>query len=173
MKKVLLLSVCFLLLFQLSAFAETKVGVFNLQKVVIECDYGKAIAAKLKAKFEPLEAELTKERKAIQKLEAELKNQDLALKLEAKQDKQREYRRKMRDFQDSIASYQQKQQVERQTLGQPINKKIGEAVTNYSKANGFTIVFEVQTAGVAYIADGVDISDAVIAELNKMKKAGK
>ena len=106
MKKILLLSVCFVFLFQVAAFAETKVGVFNLQKVVIECDYGKAIAAKLKAKFEPIEAELKKEREGLQKLEVELKNQDLALKLEAKQDKQREYRSKMRDFQDKIGRAQ-------------------------------------------------------------------
>jgi len=173
MKKILLLTICLVMLLQVSAFAESKIGVFQMQKVVLECDYGLDVLAKLKAKFEPLEAEIKKEDAAIQKLAAELKKQDLALKLEAKQDKQREYRRKMRDLQDSYTAYQQKQQVEQQRLLTPIKQKLGEAIAVYSKANGITIVFERQVAGVAYLAEGVDISDAIIAELNKMKKAGK
>ena len=173
MKKILLLTICLVMLLQVSAFAESKVGVFQMQKVVLECDYGKAVLAQLKAKFEPLEAEIKKEDEAIQKLAAELKKQDLALKLEAKQDKQREYRRKMRDLQDSYTAYQQKQQVEQQRLLAPIKERVGKAIAAYSMANGFTIVFEMQVAGVIYIDKGVDISDAVIAELNKMKKAGK
>jgi len=173
MKRILLLTVCFVFLFQVAAFAEAKIGVFSMQKVMLECDYGKAVTAKLKSKFEPIELDLQKEGKAIQKLEAELKNQDLALKLEAKQDKQREYRRKTRDYQDSVVAYRQKRQAEQQKLGQPIAQKVAKVVSEYSKANKYTIIFEAQSTGVAYIAEGVDISDALISELNKMKKAGK
>lgn len=173
MKKVLFLAAILVLLFQVPAFAETKIGVFNLQRVVTGCDYGKAVVEKMKAKFEPLQAELERDAQELKKLEAELKTQNLALKLEAQQDKQREYRRKMRDLQDSYAAFQEKQQMEQQRLGAPVREKLGTAVENYCKANGFTIVFEVQQAGVAYIADGVDISQALIDELNKMKKAGK
>jgi len=173
MKRILLLTICFVLLFQVSAFAETKIGVFNMQKVMLECDYGKAVATKLKSKFEPLELELQKEGESIKALEAELKKQDLALKLEAKQDKQREYRRKTRDFQDSVVAYRQKRQAEQQKLGQPIAQKVAQVVSKYSTANGYTIVFEAQSTGVAFIANGVDMSDAIILELNKMKKTGK
>jgi outer membrane protein len=173
MKKILLLSVCFVFLLQISAFAETKIGVFQSQKVLAECDYGKAVAARLKSKYEPLAKEIQKEGDVVKKLEEELSQQNLALKLEAKQDKQREYRRKMRDLQDSYAAFQQKQQVDQQKLLSPIKQKIGVTVAEYAKANGYTIVFEANVAGVAYLAEGIDISDAVIAELNKKKKAGK
>lgn len=173
MKRVLFFSVLFVFCLQVSAFAEMKVGVFNMQKVMLECDYGKAVAAKLMSKFEPMEKELQRDGEAIQKLETELKKQDLALKLEAKQDKQREYRRLTRDYQDSVVAYRQKRQAEQQRLGQPIAEKVAMAVNAYSKANGYTVIFEVQASGVAFVADGVDISDALIAELNKMKKAGK
>ncbi len=173
MKRVLLLAICFVFLFQVSAFAETKIGVFHSQKVLAECDYGKAVAAKLKAKYEPLAQEIQKEGNAVKKLEAELKQQDLALKLDVKQDKQREYRRKIRDLQDSYASFQQKQQIDQQKLLLPVKQKIGMTVAEYAKANGYTIVFEANVAGVAYLSEGVDISDKIIAELNKQKKAGK
>ena len=95
------------------------------------------------------------------------------MKLDVKQDKQREYRRKIRDLQDSYASFQQKQQIDQQKLLLPVKQKIGMTVAEYAKANGYTIVFEANVAGVAYLAEGVDISDEIIAELNKQKKAGK
>lgn len=173
MKKILFLSAVFILLLQVPAFAAEKIGVFTMQKVLLECDYGKAVAAKLKAKFEPMEKEIQREGEAIKRLETELKTQDLALKLEAKQDKQREYRRKMRDYQDSVGAYRQKRQAEQQKLGQPVAQKVAQVVAQYAEANGYTLVFETQSSGLAYVAKGVNMSDAIIAELNKMKKAGK
>lgn len=173
MKKILFASIVMVLLFQVPAFAANKIGVFSMQKVMLECDYGKAVAAQLKTKFEPMEKDIQQEGKAIKKLENELKTQDLALKLEAKQDKQREYRRKTRDYQDSVVAYRQKRQAEQQRLGQPIAQRVAKVVKQYSTANGYTIVFEAQSSGIAFIKEGIDISDAVIKELNSMKKAGK
>lgn len=173
MKKILFLTAIFVLLLQMPAFAETKIGVFRLQKVVTESDYGKEVMARMKAKFEPLKIDLDRETAEVKKLEKELKTQDLALKLEAKQDKLREYRRKVRDLQDSYAAFEEKQQIEQQRLGAPVREKLAKVVDKYCKDNNFTIVFEVMSAGVVYVDEAVDISDQIIAELNKMKKAGK
>lgn len=172
MKKVMFFAVVFTLILQVSAFAAGKIGVMNLQKVVAECDYGKAVTAKLKKKFAPLEKELERDAKALKKLESELKNQDLALKLEAKQDKQREYRRKVRDFQDSRAAYQQKRQLHSQKMGQPVIAKIYKVANEYGKANGYDLILEMRN-GVMYVGDGIDLTDIIIGELNKLKKAGK
>lgn len=173
MKKIMLLAAVFVLMFQVSAFAETKIAVFSMQAVMVKCDYGKAVAAKLKAKFAPMERDLKKDAEAIKKLESELKNQDLALRLDAKQDKQREFRRLTRDYQDSVMAYRQKRQAEQQKLGKPIVERIVKVMTEYSTAKGYTVVLEMGSSGVSYVAEGVDISDELIAELNKMKKAGK
>lgn len=172
MKRVLFLTAAFVLAFQVAAFAEAKVGALSVQSVLVNCDYGKALSAKMKAKFEPLQKELERDAAEIQKLESELKNQDLALKLEAKQDKQREFRRKVRDHQDSVAAFRQKFQVESQKGQQPILEKIVKVANEYGKANGFSMIVEMNGV-VLYVADGVDITDNIIAELNKLKKAGK
>jgi len=172
MKKILFLAAVFVLAFQVAAFAESKVGAFSVQASLLRCDYGKALTAKMKAKFEPMQKELERDAAAIQKLEAELKNQDLALKLEAKQDKQREYRRKVRDHQDSVAAFRQKFQMESQQGQQPIIEKIVKVANEYGKANGYAIIVEMQNV-ILYVADSADITDEIIAELNKLKKAGK
>lgn len=172
MKKILFLTAVFVLTFSVAAFAESKIGVFSMQAVVAKCDYGKAMQAKLKAKFEPMQKDLQRSGEAIKKLEDELKNQDMALKLEAKQDKAREYRRMVRDQQDSVAAFRQKYQAEVQKLRGPMNERVMRVVHEYGKANGYTIIMEMAVS-VAYIADGVDLTDAIVAELNKLKKAGK
>lgn len=173
MKRIVFLTVAFVLLFQAAAYAESKIGVFNMPVVMNKCDYGKAVTAKLKAKFEPMEKDLQRDAEAIKKLESELKNQDLALKLEAKQDKQREYRRLARDYQDSVAAYRQKRQMEQQKLGQPVVQKIIEVMTQYGNENNFTIILEMSSSGVSYMAEGIDITDKLVEALNKAKKAGK
>ncbi len=173
MKRILFFTIAFVLMFQVGAFADSKIGVFNMRSVMTKCDYGKAVTAKLKAKFEPVETELQREAEAIKKLETELKNQDLALKLDAKEDKKREYRRKARDYQDSVVSYRQRRQAEQQTLGQPIIEKIIEVMAKYGKDHNYTIIMEMSTGGVSYMGEGVDITDNLIEELNKMKKTGK
>ncbi|MBU4244798.1 MAG: OmpH family outer membrane protein, partial [Proteobacteria bacterium] len=140
---------------------------------MVNCDYGKAVAAKLKAQFEPMEKNLEKEAQEIQKLEESLRNQDLALKLDAKQDKQREFRRITRDYQDSVAAYRQKRQVTQQELGQPVIEKIVKVMAEYAKVNKYTVIFELGSSGVSYVAEGIDITDNLVEELNKLKKAGK
>jgi len=172
MKKVLFLTVVLLLSLQAAALAESKVGAVSMQAILIKCDYGKAMDSRLKAKFEPMQKDLEKDATAIKKLEAELKNQDLALKLEAKQDKQREFRRKVRDHQDSVAAFRQKLQGETQKLQQPILQKIIKVVNEYGKANGYSVILEMSNVAL-FVAGGVDITDKIVDELNKLKKAGK
>ncbi|WP_419788051.1 OmpH family outer membrane protein [Pseudodesulfovibrio sp.] len=173
MKRIVLFAIAFVFLLQVSAFADSKIGVFNMRTVMVDCDYGKAVAAKLQAQFKPMEEELNHEAESIKKLEDELKNQDLALKLDAKQDKQREYRRKARDYQDSVVAYRQKRQAAEQQLGQPVVAKIIKVMTEYGKKNSYTAIFEMGASGVSYVGDGVDITKELIKELNELKKAGK
>lgn len=172
MKKILLLAAIFVLSIHAAAFAETKIGVFSMQAVVAKSDYGKAMEAQLKAKFEPMQKDLQRGAQAIKKLEEEIRNQDMALKLEAKQDKAREYRRMVRDQQDSMAAFRQKYQAEIQKLRLPMNERVMRVVHEYGKANGYTLIMEM-AAGVAYFVEGTDITDALVTELNKLKKAGK
>ena len=172
MKRVLFLVVLFTMLFSVVAYAQDKIGVVSLQYVMVNCDYGKAMAEKLKAKFEPMQKDLEKDAADIQKLKSELKNQDIALKLEAKQDKQREFRRKVRDHQDSLAAFRQKLQTETQSQQQPILQRVQKVVNEYGKTNGFALILE-SASGVIFAGEGIDISEAITGELNKLKKAGK
>ena len=40
-------------------------------------------------------------------------------------------------------------------------------VEAYGKKNGYTAIFDKQASGLVYLQDNVDLTDAIIAELNK------
>jgi len=172
MRKVLFLAAVFVLMLQVPAFAEVKIGVVVVPKAVLTCEYGKEMEKQLKTRFEPLQKEIEKEANELKKMESEIRNQDLALKLDAKQDRQREFRRKIRDLQDSRVAYNQKLQAENQKLRQPIMVRLNKIINEYAKANNYTMILQA-AGGVLYAQPGVDITDAIIVELNKLKKAGK
>jgi len=58
-------------------------------------------------------------------------------------------------------------------LGKPILKKLEKVVMSYCSANKYTIAFDKQTPGLAFVADGLDITTQLIKEMDKLKKTGK
>jgi len=171
MKKVCLLAICFVFLFQAVAFAETKIGVFDAKKVMQECLYGKDVKAKLDAKFGARGEQLKKERQALEKLKMQIESK--AFDEKAQQDKILELRRRSRDWSEDFQVYQKSIQQSQVKLGQPVLKKLEKVVLDYCTANGYSIAFDRQAPGLAFVGDGLDITSALIKELDKMKKAGK
>lgn len=172
MKKTLFLAAAFVLLFQAVAYAELKIGVVVIPKVVFQSEYGKEMGQILKDKFEPLKKDLEREAAELKQMESEMKNQDLALKLEAKQDKQRDFRRMIRDFQDSQVAFNQKLQAEQQRLRQPIIEKLNNLIVEYARANGYSMILQA-ASGVLYAEEGLDITDEIVVEFDKLKKQDK
>ena len=91
----------------------------------------------------------------------------MMLSQEAKLDKETQYKRKVRDFQDMGQNYQRKLQQAEQNLSKPIIEKLLTVVQDYGKKNGYTAIFDKQASGLVYQQDSVDLTNAIIAELNK------
>ncbi|BCS87318.1 OmpH family outer membrane protein [Pseudodesulfovibrio sediminis] len=170
MKKVILLAVCFVLLFQVSAFAETKIGVIDTQRIGEDSLYGKEIHDKLEAKFGASRKELAKEGAAINQLKKQLRAGAIDKELVA--DKTVEVNDRERSLNTNSKFLNQKVQFEYRKLAPAFLQKVQDAVLAYGEKNGYTIIYA-KSPALTYIADGVDVTDAIIAELDKMKKAGK
>ena len=171
MKKVCLFAICFLFLFQAAAFAETKIAVFNAKKVMQDCDYGKDVRAKLEAKFNARADQLKKEREALETLKTQIDSK--AFEGKTLKDKVTELRRRGRDWNEDFSNYQKAMQAEQAELGKPVLAKLEQAVLEYCTANGISLAFDKQTPGLGFVADGLDITDALIKAMNKMKQSGK
>jgi outer membrane protein len=91
----------------------------------------------------------------------------MMLSQEAKLDKEAQYKRKVRDFQDMGQSYQRKLQQAEQSLSKPIIDKLLAVLQEYGKKNGYTAIFDKQASGLVFSQDNVDLTNTIIAELNK------
>jgi outer membrane protein len=171
MKKICLLAVCFVFLFQAVAFAETKIAVFDLQKMVELSQYGQEIKEKMDAKFMARGKQLQKEREAIANLKKQIDSK--AFDEKAMQDKVMELRRRGRDWNEDFNVYQKSIKAEQAKLIKPISPVAEQVIKDFCVARGYTLAFDKKTPGLSFIADGLDVTDDLVKALDKAKQAGK
>ena len=159
---------CFLVLcLCAAASAETKIGFVDMQAVIAKSEPGLKAMEQLKSQFKGMKDNLDAQKKSLDSLREELQKQSMMLSQEAKLDKETQYKRKVRDFQDMGQNYQRKLQQAEQNLSKPNIEKLLTVVQDYGKKNGYTAIFDKQASGLVYQQDSVDLTNAIIAELNK------
>lgn len=176
MRKILLLTACFILVLAATArAAELKIGIIDLQKVVRTSDSGKSALDKLKDQTKEMKDNLDKQKAQIDKMRADMEKQSLVLSQEAKMDKEMQLKRQLRDLQDNFQNFQRKMKVEEERLSKPVLELIGQVVQDYGKKNGFSLLMDGRGAGVLFANDAVDVTNEVLVEVNKAfrTKGGK
>jgi outer membrane protein len=162
---------CFLVLcLAMTAGAETKIGFVDMKAIIAKSEPGIKAMDQLKAQFKDMKDTLDAQKKTLDTLKDELQKQSMMLSQEAKLDKETQYKRKVRDFQDMGQSYQRKLQQAEQNLSKPIIDNLLVIIESYGKKNGFTAIFDKQASGVVYGQESADITNAIIAELNKVMR---
>ena len=104
----------------------------------------------------------------LEKLQEELTKQAAVLSPAKKAEKEKTFEAKQAAyFQFRQATFGQdgKLELRRQNLSKPILEKVMAVIRRISKAEGYTFVFSAQT--VVYANEGTDLTDKVLAELNK------
>ena len=166
MKKLLIIT----LLLSLNTFADVKVGIVNIQKVITTINEGKDVMKTLKKSFESKQDELKKEEEGIKKLQESLAKQDMVLSDKAKAKKQTEIREKIMALQGKTRSYQRDIQQQEAKLKEPILKKLKPIIDEVSKGEKLTLTFEASTSPVVFAENQVEITDKVIQAYNKKHK---
>lgn len=147
--------------------ADTKIGFVDMKAIIAKSEPGAKAMEQLKSQFKDMKDNLDAQKKSLDTLRDELQKQSMMLSQEAKIDKEAQYKRKVRDFQDMGQSYQRKLQQAEQTLSKPIIDKLLEIIRDFGKRNGYTAIFDRQASGLVYSQDSVDLTNTIIAELNK------
>lgn len=174
-----ILITCFILLFSATALAASpKLGIVNMQKIIVKSEPGQDAMNKLQEKFKGAKDEMDQNKKELDAMRQAIQNQGVVLSQEAKEDKEIDYKRKVRDFQDMYRNYQRKIKQEEQKLSQPVIKTIVEVITDYGKKQNYTTITDAQGSGLIYADDSIDLTDTIIVEVNRswrasQKKQGK
>lgn len=159
MKKSLILLITLLTL-SVFAFSEVKIGVINAQEVIQKTKKGNAIQNKLEGLQKKKQQEIEGLKQSIEKLQKELASP--ALNQDTREKKTREMEdlriRFNRVLQDAQKELQQKSQEEMMKL----YKEIMPLIRELGKAQGFTLILDWGSAGIAYFDETIDITAEVI-----------
>ena len=146
--------------------ADTKIGVMNVQRIVVACDAGKAAKQRFEKKMNDLKAGFKKEEEELKKMQAEIKKKSSAWSEEKRDEKIRAFKKSGRAFQAKTedARFEMKQLQDKEL--EPILKTMEKVVKQYGKDNGYTLILDSKN-GVVYFDKTVEISDLLIKKLNE------
>lgn len=146
--------------------AETKIGVMNIQKVLLDSAAGQAAKAAFEARAQELQAKFQAEEDALMALQQEIEKKSSVWSAEVKDEKVREYQKKGRELQVKTedARVELKQLQDREL--EPILKRLQAVVEEYAKKEGYTVILD-SKAGVHYFNEAIELSARMVEELNK------
>ncbi len=166
-KKIIVLSAIFVILNLLIlddslVFADQKIAVLNMQKVVKQSEKGKSATAELEKKFESLKKELQAEQDRIKAFKDDIEKKASLLSDEAKAQKEIEYRKMLRDFKDSSENAQfQMKQAEARVM-EPLLKSLEKIVNRIAESGAYTMILESNMPGIYYFSPTIDITPDII-----------
>lgn len=157
--------------FQLGAIAAEpiKIGVLDLQRCIQESNEGKRIDESLKKKQTAKLEEIRKKEQELRDMNSELEKQSLMLSQEAKENKLKEFEKKQREYNYFVQDAREEMQKLTTDARIAILNVLSGVVQTIAKEKNFDLITEKQNGGVLFVAESLDITDEVIAELNKVK----
>jgi outer membrane protein len=165
-----LAALCLLLCFNLFSVdsadaADMKVGVMNVQKVLVNSVSGKTAKEKFDQKMQDLQSKFKAEEQELVDMQGEIEKKSSAWSEETKQVKMREFQKKRRELQEKSedARFELKTLQDKELA--PILKALEGVVDTFGKENGYTLILD-SKAGVIYFSDAVDITDQLVEQLD-------
>ncbi len=154
-----------------NACAAGKIGVFDLQEALVKSKVGKAATEKLKSKEAGFKEKFQSEEQALRELQAEIKKKSSVWSEDKRAAKVSDFQKAERALKEKVAdaSFEMKQLRDKEIL--PIVQVLREIVPKHAKANGYDVILE-RNVGVAYFNDSINVTPAIIKELDK-KMSGK
>ena len=157
------------------AWAETKIGVVEPQKVLDGTKAGKKIKDSLQDYVKARQKVIDMEEDELKKAEEDLVKQGAVLSPEAKKDKEDRFRQKMSEYQRKVQQLNQEVQVKKKETLDEFNKSLEQVIRGIADREKITLVVEKGDSGagalVIYSHPSLDLTDRVIRDLDA--KAGK
>jgi outer membrane protein len=157
---------CFSVLLVGNGYAEeVKIGVMDVQKVLVNCAAGKAAKAKFDSKMKELQATFKGKEEELIAMQKDIEKKSSAWSDETKQAKIREFQKRRREAQEKAEDARFELQGMRDKELAPIVQALEKVVATYGDANGYTAILD-SKSGVVFFSEGIDISDKLIVELD-------
>ena len=150
--------------------ASLKIGVFDANRVSEETEEGKRIQAKLSAFGDKKKSELAAKDKEIADLRSQLDSQNLSLSPEKQAQIQKDIQRKTLELQQGQEAARNEFQIEVSDAQNKFQEQLIRVINQFGRDEGFTMIIERTTGGVAFAAESVDVTTAIVDKFNEMVK---
>ncbi len=153
-----------------AAHAEAqKIGVMNIQKVLLESTAGRKAKAVFEKRMKELQDKFKVQQDKLMSLQQEIEKKSSAWSKDKKGEKIRELQIGQRELQvKSEDAKMELRQLQDKEL-EPILKMLQTVVNTYGEKNGYSLILDSKVA-VLYAAPAIDVSDEVKKELDKRMK---
>ena len=148
-----------------TALADTKIAVVDLQRALEETEDGKKAKAKLKSDFDKKQKELDDKQEELKKMKEDFDKKSALLKPDAAAAEQKKLQDRFVELQQTYARLQQDLAKREQEATGGIFRKLQLVVKQISEKNNFDAVLEKNSA-VVWAKDALDITNEVIRNYN-------
>lgn len=145
---------------------ELKIGVMNVQKVLVQSEAGLKAKEVFEKRKNELEASFAADQQKLQAMQEEIEKKSSVWSEAKKDEKVLEFNKLRRDLQTKSKDGRMEMKRLQDRELQPIVKELEKIVDTFGEENGYSIILESKN-GVVFYDKAHDISDALIEELNK------
>lgn len=144
---------------------ELKLGVMNVQRVLVECAAGKEAKQRFDEKMKQLQASLQAEEESLEAMQKDIEVKSSAWSEETKQEKMREFQRKRREAQEKAedARFELKTMQDKELA--PILNTLEQVVAAYGETHGYALILDSRNS-VVFMTKSIDITEKIVTELD-------
>lgn len=166
-----LLIACFMLALTLGFNATAgDLGTVDMDRVLQESKLGQDAQAQPEARFGDRRAPLQEEEIAIRQLQASLERDRPLMSTAQVEKKEKEIAERIQAFEKAFTELQKEVITAQQEAGQNIIPPAREAINVVAKKKDLATVFEKSQMGVLFVSDRIDITAAVIKQMDAATK---
>jgi outer membrane protein len=144
-----------------------KVGVVDIEYVVVKSNKGKAAKKRLKKIFEKKQKTLDAKQKALLSLKGRIENQSSVVTPDARRKMFQEYQAGLSKLQEELMKNQKELAGKEQDLMKPIFKKLKDVLDTYAASAGLDLILARSQHGVLFSKEAMDITQAILKQMNK------
>ena len=143
-----------------------KIGVVDIQKVLLTSSAGKLAKAQINKKAREMESSLTEKKEEIEKLKGDLEREALVMSKEARDERERDIRIKINDIKSLKNKYENDlKKIEGQVVKR-IQQDMDVIVQEVGKKEGYLLI--ISNPVVLYSPSSIDITDQLIQAYNNV-----
>jgi len=141
-----------------------KIGVVDIQKILLTSSAGKMAKAQINKKAREMESKLTERKDEIDTLKEALEREALVMSKETREEREREIRIKINDIKSLKNKYEKNLKTIEGRVVKRIQADMGRIVQQMGKKEGYLLVITNQV--VLYSPSSIDITDQLIRAYN-------